>query len=89
MALAATGEFSGITVTAALRMRAFVRDSVGLSSTDRQRNIAGRVKAVKAAAGDVLVVDDIVTTGATAAESVRVLEGNGAHVVAVLALAHA
>jgi predicted amidophosphoribosyltransferase len=89
MALAATGELSGITVTAALRMRAFARDSVGLSSTDRQRNVAGRVKAVKVVAGDVLVVDDIVTTGATAAESVRVLQSNGAHVVAVLALAHA
>ncbi|HET6731326.1 ComF family protein [Mycobacterium sp.] len=89
MALAATGELSDITVTAVLRMRAFARDSVGLSSTDRQRNVAGRVKAVKVVAGDVLVVDDIVTTGATAAESVRVLESNGAHVVAVLALAHA
>ena len=89
MALAATGGCPGITVAAALRMRAFVRDSVGLSGTDRQRNIAGRVKAVKAVAGDVLLVDDIVTTGATAAESVRVLESNGAHVVAVLALAYA
>jgi predicted amidophosphoribosyltransferase len=36
-----------------------------------------------------LVVDDIVTTGATAAESVRVLQTSGARVAAVLALAHA
>jgi predicted amidophosphoribosyltransferase len=35
------------------------------------------------------VIDDIVTTGATAAESVRVLAMTGARVVAVLALAHA
>ena len=40
-------------------------------------------------AGAVLLVDDIVTTGATAAESVRVLQAIGAHVLAVLALAHA
>ncbi len=51
-----------------------VRDSVGLSSADRQRNIAGRVKIIKPVAGEVLVVDDIVTTGATASESVRVLQ---------------
>jgi predicted amidophosphoribosyltransferase len=70
-------------------MRAFARDSVGLSSVDRQRNVAGRVKVAKPVAGDVLVVDDIVTTGATACESVRVLQAFGARVVAVLAVANA
>ena len=76
----------------ALRTRALVADSVGLSSADRQRNIAGRVKVVRAVnrtAGEVVVVDDIVTTGATARESVRVLQTAGATVVAVLALANA
>jgi predicted amidophosphoribosyltransferase len=89
MAVAATAGHPALEVIGALRMRAFVRDSVGLSSTDRQRNIAGRVKVAKPVAGDVLVVDDIVTTGATAAESVRVLQTIGARVVAVLAVAHA
>ena len=46
-AAAATAGLPGVDVVAALRMRAFVRDSVGLSSADRQRNIAGRVKVVK------------------------------------------
>ena len=55
-------------------LRALVRDSVGLSGADRQRNIAGRVRIIKPVAGEVLVVDDIVTTGATASESVRVLQ---------------
>jgi predicted amidophosphoribosyltransferase len=89
MALAASAGHTDIAVIQALRMRAFVRDSVGLSSTDRQRNIAGRVKAVKPVAGNVLVVDDIVTTGATASESVRVLQRAGACIVAVLAVANA
>jgi predicted amidophosphoribosyltransferase len=89
MARAATADLPGVAVVAALRTRAFVADSVGLSTSDRQRNIAGRVKAVRPVAGDVLVVDDIVTTGATACESVRVLRGAGVRVVGVLVLANA
>jgi predicted amidophosphoribosyltransferase len=60
---------------------------VGLSSAARQRNIAGRVRLSAVPSGEVLVVDDIVTTGATAAEAVRVLAAGGARVTAVLALA--
>ena len=66
-----------------------VRDSVGLTIADRERNLSGRVKITKAVSGDVLLVDDIVTTGATAREAVRVLAGSGANVTAVLTLAYA
>jgi predicted amidophosphoribosyltransferase len=76
-------------VLAALRTRALVVDSVGLSSADRQRNIAGRVRVVKPVAGEVVLVDDIVTTGATVCESVRVLHAAGARVAAVLTVANA
>ena len=92
MALAAAAGLRDVDVLQALRLRALVRDSVGLSSADRQRNIAGRVKISKhfeVLANDVLVVDDIVTTGATAGESIRVLRIAGAHVAGVLAIAHA
>jgi len=95
MARAATAglrDVRDVDVIQALRLRALVRDSVGLSSADRQRNIAGRVKISKhfeVLANDVLVVDDIVTTGATASESVRVLRIAGAHVTGVLAIANA
>jgi predicted amidophosphoribosyltransferase len=95
MARAATAglrDVRDVEVIQALRLRALVRDSVGLSSADRQRNIAGRVKISKqfeVLANDVLVVDDIVTTGATASESVRVLRIAGAHVAGVLAIANA
>ena len=88
MALAATAGNPDARVVQALRMTALVRDSVGLSSAARQRNVAGRVRLCgpsEGLAGDVLVVDDIVTTGATAAESVRILQTSGARVVAVLA----
>jgi len=92
MARAATADLSHIQVVQALRLRALVRDSVGLSSADRQRNIVGRVKIAKPVEGPVravLVVDDIVTTGATASESVRVLQIAGAQVAGVLAIANA
>lgn len=88
MASAAVAGRQGIGMTQALRTRAWVRDSVGLSGTDRQRNIAGRVRLLRPVVDEVVLVDDIVTTGATAAESVRVLRSAGACVVAVLAIAH-
>jgi predicted amidophosphoribosyltransferase len=90
IALAATAGGSGVAVAQTLRMKALVRDSVGLSVAARQRNVAGRVKlTARVPDGDVVVVDDIVTTGATASEAVRVLQTSGARVVAVLALANA
>jgi predicted amidophosphoribosyltransferase len=79
----------GAMVVQALRMRAFTRDSVGLSPGAREANIAGRVRVCKPVHGEVVLVDDVVTTGATACESVRVLQAAGAHVVAMLAVAHA
>ena len=89
IARAAAARQTGVEVVQALRLRALVRDSVGLSGADRQRNIAGHVRIIKPIAGAVLVVDDIVTTGATAAESVRVLHIAGAQVAGVLAIANA
>ena len=89
IARAAADGLPGVDVIQSLRLRGLVRDSVGLSGADRQRNIAGRVKIIKAVAAAVLVVDDIVTTGATASESVRVLRIAGAQVAGVLAIANA
>ncbi len=90
IALAATSGGHGVAVAPTLRMKALARDSVGLSGAARQRNVAGRVVQTACVPdGDVVVVDDIVTTGATAFEAVHVLQTAGARVVAVLALANA
>jgi predicted amidophosphoribosyltransferase len=88
----ATAGHPEIAVVRALRMAALARDSAGLNSAARERNIAGRVLPARRrppTRGDLLLVDDIVTTGATARESVRVLQRAGAGVSAVLALAAA
>lgn len=65
-------------------------DSAGLAAGDRQRNLAGRVRVrtrvLPCAADVVVLVDDVITTGATAAVSVDVLAGRGVRVGAVLAL---
>lgn len=88
----AVAAYPAITVAPALGLTRGVRDSVGLGSSDRQCNLAGRVRLRpgKLISGvEVLVVDDIVTTGAIACESVRVLSEAGVRVAAVLTLAYA
>jgi predicted amidophosphoribosyltransferase len=89
MAQAAVAGRPDVAVVPALRSRGLTRDSVGLSRADRQRNIAGRVRLRRQVTGPALVIDDVITTGATAAESVRVLRAAGASVLAVLTLAAA
>jgi predicted amidophosphoribosyltransferase len=90
VATAAVAGHPEIRVVRALRMRALARDSVGLTTSARERNVAGRVLlSGRLPTAEVVVVDDIVTTGATARESVRVLQAAGARVAAVLAIASA
>lgn len=73
----------------ALRTAGRARDSVGLGAAGRERNIAGRVRTAGTVTGEVVLVDDVVTTGATAREAVRALTRGGAVVSAVLTVAHA
>ncbi|MCA2321654.1 ComF family protein [Mycobacterium intracellulare] len=90
LARAAVAQHPEIAVAQALRIKALTRDSVGLGTAARERNITGRVVLCgRPPAADVMVVDDIVTTGATARESVRVLQAAGVRVVAVLTIAAA
>ncbi len=80
---------SGMRVSPALRTAAGVRDSTRLTSAARERNIAGRVRLIRRPVGEVLLVDDVLTTGATAREAVRTLSAAGVGVAAVLVIAHA
>lgn len=79
-----------------LSMRRGVRDSVGLSAGQRQDNIGGRIVVDRSPWGvcapgrrQVVLIDDVVTTGATCAESVRALDAAGVPVAAVIVVAAA
>jgi ComF family protein len=75
---------------ALVRTRA-TRSQVGLSRAERRRNVAGAFavrqdEAAGIAGKRVLLVDDVVTTGATASAAARALKKSGAAGVDVLAL---
>jgi predicted amidophosphoribosyltransferase len=90
LARAAAAGHPDIAIAQCLRVTPLARDSAGLGGDARERNIAGRVRLRgRLPDTEVLLVDDIVTTGATARESVRMLRGAGVRVAAVLAIAAA
>lgn len=60
-----------------LRATRRLRDSAGLSIEERSRNLAFAYTAVPAAGRTAIVVDDVVTTGATLRESARALRASG------------
>jgi ComF family protein len=63
---------------------------VGRTRAERSRNVAGAFEASRALSGrDVVLVDDVVTTGATADAASRAAKDAGARSVTVLALARA
>lgn len=69
-----------------------VRDSAGLSALDRAHNLAGAFAVMPAArpavaSRTVIVVDDVVTTGATLAEAAQALRAAGAVVPAAAVVA--
>jgi ComF family protein len=59
-----------------------------LTADERRRNVRGAFRAAPAVAGrHVVVLDDVLTTGATAAECARALRAAGARIVGVVTVA--
>jgi predicted amidophosphoribosyltransferase len=71
-----------------LRQTRAVRDQAALSAQERAENVAGSMAADRALAGrDVLLVDDVVTTGSTLREAARALGAAGATVLGAATIA--
>lgn len=90
----AVGRLTGVPVDCFLLARVKrTHAQVGLTAAQRRKNVAGafRVTAAKGAlrGKHIVVVDDVITTGATAEACARVLKRAGAARVDILALARA
>ena len=89
--MAAAGVAAG--VAPCLHTGGRARDSVGLDAAGRVANLAGRIRFSDSAGppggAPVVLVDDVVTTGATLLASVTALRAQGVEVTGLLALAAA
>ncbi|RKT57462.1 phosphoribosyltransferase [Saccharothrix australiensis] len=81
---------AGLAVAPALAFGPGVGESVGLDAAARRANLAGRVRLVRCGlpppGSPVVVLDDVVTTGATTSACVSALKAGGYGVTAVLTL---
>ncbi|MFJ4037688.1 ComF family protein [Microbacterium sp. NPDC090007] len=79
---------SGLRPERVLRLARTPRDQRGLGRAERRANVDGTLVSRPLAGGVVVVVDDVVTTGATLGEADRALRAAGADHVVAVALAY-
>lgn len=77
---------SGFAVAPVLSLDPRAADQSGLDEAARRSNLSGAVRLTAAPGGRVVVVDDVVTTGATLRASVAILLAHGVDVAACVTL---
>jgi predicted amidophosphoribosyltransferase len=78
---------AGVRTTRLLVTSRATADQRGLDRAARRRNVAGSLRARGADGRRVVVIDDVMTTGATLEEAVRALRAGGAEVVGAATIA--
>lgn len=80
---------AGLRAQHPLRIARQTEDQAGLGLSDRAENRRGSLRAGAGASGqDWLLIDDILTTGATLLEAARALRASGGRVVGAAVIAH-
>ena len=69
-----------------LRVTKVLTDQVGLTKAQRIANLAGAFRSTKMITGDVILIDDVVTTGATLGAAALALKQAGAKTVKAVGL---
>ena len=85
----ALARLSGVRVVDVLARTRALRRQRGLSLEERRRNVRGSVVAQGAVPGEVCVVDDVYTSGATVDACARACRAAGARTVRVVTFARA
>jgi ComF family protein len=89
LAKALVTQHPNFTVLNCLNFARLVKDQVGLTELERIENLASSMKLNQKAEGKLCyILDDVVTSGATALEAARVLGLGGATVAGVVALSY-
>ena len=89
LAQAVASNHSSFSVLNCLRFSRHVKDQVGLNETERIANLSFSMELNQSVTGRVCyLLDDVVTTGATALEAARVLRLGGATLAGVLAISY-
>lgn len=78
---------AGLRLVGGLRLTRQPRDQAGLTASERRANLRGALACVEPPGGRVIIVDDIITTGATLAEAARALGEAGVGAVRAAAIA--
>jgi ComF family protein len=89
LAQAVANKHPSLKVLNCLRFARRVKDQVGLTEPERIANLSSSMRLNQSVAGRVCyLLDDVVTTGATALEATRALGSGGATVAGVLAISY-
>lgn len=78
---------AGLSLVRSLRLTRQPRDQAGLTATERRANLTGALECVDVPDCPVIVVDDIITTGATLAEAARAVRAAGVAQLGIAAIA--